>query len=473
MEMKSYITTYTSKYYSGEEIDERLLKGYYDDAVNKGYSGALEEFQSLLASQHLINLDVLSSNTYTDADDALKALLVIIPNPQKGLVFEYTDPEYDILRSIKFIGSNPKILEGNWLDISNITLDIENLNNYPDGKLTSSYKLLKDLVRLGNVNPITLVDRGVPSGRLYLYQDARKKVINLTCDTNYKLSLDSMSFVTDNTGIDFNNPHRYQRVLSINGNILDKEGNLIGTNHCTKWYQSKNCECSGGSGDNTGAGINDFRRTLEPDKITLTLVPSKGSQMNVVLPEVSQEYAGLMTPNLLNSINDSFKEIQDQIKDILDRLKDLESGKPDTDIKKLSQLENDLEYLSVQVNEEILYLSSIDTGESANKISSWSNDMNLININYIANPEDNWIEGVILHTQGVYKDFVIEVERGNIINTLWDLGSNEGSLNSGDGILEILIPKPEGVNGNLSSLERDVEYTTCQFIDGQLFFTIL
>lgn len=41
---------YQSKYYTCEEIDERLLKGYYDDAVSKGYSDTFEQFKLNLAS---------------------------------------------------------------------------------------------------------------------------------------------------------------------------------------------------------------------------------------------------------------------------------------------------------------------------------------------------------------------------------------------------------------------------------------
>lgn len=41
---------YQSKYYTCEEIDERLLKGYYDDAVSKGYSDTFEQFKVELAS---------------------------------------------------------------------------------------------------------------------------------------------------------------------------------------------------------------------------------------------------------------------------------------------------------------------------------------------------------------------------------------------------------------------------------------
>lgn len=42
--------TYRSKYFTAEEIDQRLLQGYYDDAVNNGYTGTKENFLSDLLS---------------------------------------------------------------------------------------------------------------------------------------------------------------------------------------------------------------------------------------------------------------------------------------------------------------------------------------------------------------------------------------------------------------------------------------
>ena len=41
---------YTSKHYTCEEIDQRLLQGYYDDAVKAGFSGTIEEFWGLVLS---------------------------------------------------------------------------------------------------------------------------------------------------------------------------------------------------------------------------------------------------------------------------------------------------------------------------------------------------------------------------------------------------------------------------------------
>ena len=41
---------YTSKYYTCEQIDQRLLQGYYDDAVAKGFTGNIAEFWEKILS---------------------------------------------------------------------------------------------------------------------------------------------------------------------------------------------------------------------------------------------------------------------------------------------------------------------------------------------------------------------------------------------------------------------------------------
>ena len=35
---------YVSKYYTNEEIDQRLLQGYFDDFVKAGFAGTINEF---------------------------------------------------------------------------------------------------------------------------------------------------------------------------------------------------------------------------------------------------------------------------------------------------------------------------------------------------------------------------------------------------------------------------------------------
>ena len=68
---------YESKYYTCEEIDERLLKGYYDDAVSKGYSGTFEQFKIELASIKDIaanknNIEILSKDLSDEIDRSTK-----------------------------------------------------------------------------------------------------------------------------------------------------------------------------------------------------------------------------------------------------------------------------------------------------------------------------------------------------------------------------------------------------------------
>lgn len=39
---------YVSKYYTCEEIDQRLLQGYYDDSLAHGFVGTLKEVLGIL-----------------------------------------------------------------------------------------------------------------------------------------------------------------------------------------------------------------------------------------------------------------------------------------------------------------------------------------------------------------------------------------------------------------------------------------
>ena len=61
---------YISKYYTCEEIDQRLLQGDYDDAVANGYTGTLQEFWAMVLSIKNLVEKVpgygLSKNDFTD-----------------------------------------------------------------------------------------------------------------------------------------------------------------------------------------------------------------------------------------------------------------------------------------------------------------------------------------------------------------------------------------------------------------------
>lgn len=62
---------YTSKYYTCEQIDERLLQGYYDDAVANGFTGNKAEFwEKILSIPGVITaLDSLRNDLKTRYDE--------------------------------------------------------------------------------------------------------------------------------------------------------------------------------------------------------------------------------------------------------------------------------------------------------------------------------------------------------------------------------------------------------------------
>lgn len=73
---------YKSKHYTCEEIDQRLLQGYYDDAVQRGYSGTKEDFIDMVLT--IVNKvdkvpgKVLTTNDFTnELKEKLDTLLSI------------------------------------------------------------------------------------------------------------------------------------------------------------------------------------------------------------------------------------------------------------------------------------------------------------------------------------------------------------------------------------------------------------
>ena len=83
---------YESKYYTCEEIDERLLKGYYDDAVSKGYNDTFEQFKTELASIKDIaanknNIEVLSKDLSDEIDRSTKMDQYLDDKHSRGKIF--------------------------------------------------------------------------------------------------------------------------------------------------------------------------------------------------------------------------------------------------------------------------------------------------------------------------------------------------------------------------------------------------
>lgn len=77
---------YTSKYYTCPEIDQRLLQGYYDDAVHHGFIGTIDEFwKFILSIRECIKLTPDSVATQNNFSNELKAKLDGIENGARNI----------------------------------------------------------------------------------------------------------------------------------------------------------------------------------------------------------------------------------------------------------------------------------------------------------------------------------------------------------------------------------------------------
>lgn len=83
---------YNSKYYTCEQIDQRLLQGYYDDAVAAGYTGS--------KAQYLAGL--LKAINYADNPDHLITANKVVYNPAiSGLTSKNVQEAIDEIESKK------------------------------------------------------------------------------------------------------------------------------------------------------------------------------------------------------------------------------------------------------------------------------------------------------------------------------------------------------------------------------------
>ena len=77
---------YTSKYYTCPEIDQRLLQGYYDDAVHHGFQGTIDDFwKFILSIRDCIKTSQGSVATQNNFSDELKAKLDGIENGARNI----------------------------------------------------------------------------------------------------------------------------------------------------------------------------------------------------------------------------------------------------------------------------------------------------------------------------------------------------------------------------------------------------
>ena len=93
------MANYISKYFTAEEIDQRLLQGYYDDAVKAGYTGTKQQLLTsiikslyhtvLSGSINFFNEDGKLYIGYKNLDDNSDPIKVVLPeatNKSSGLL---------------------------------------------------------------------------------------------------------------------------------------------------------------------------------------------------------------------------------------------------------------------------------------------------------------------------------------------------------------------------------------------------
>lgn len=97
---------YKSKYYTCEQIDQRLLQGYFDDAVAAGYTGSKAQYLAglLRAINYSANPTITADKVvYNSADDSYKnvqeALVGITQRVLKIKFVSMSESDYEALET--------------------------------------------------------------------------------------------------------------------------------------------------------------------------------------------------------------------------------------------------------------------------------------------------------------------------------------------------------------------------------------
>ena len=220
---------YQSKYYTCEEIDERLLKGYYDDAVSKGYQGTFEQLQLELASVDLVDLNLLNGNagyTMTEAVAKIDELSLVYTSIAR---FRYTDKTYNKIRTLIYDPTKSTTRE-KVTDISTYTLTLTEFN----GDIMKT--LLTDLGKIGFKGSVYITNSGFICGKVSIFGDSMGHVVNQEVLTNCLLS-------SDHTSLEISHNHtkifKYDRFFNLSkSNIQDRERNLVLSHDNSIWYIS-------------------------------------------------------------------------------------------------------------------------------------------------------------------------------------------------------------------------------------------
>ena len=219
-------TYYNSQYYTCEEIDERLLKGYYDDVVSKGYPLTFDQFKSELASVNLLDVNIKNNNAGYTLATAIVAAKSIISSIPVGLRIRFTDSNYGKLRTIECtVASAPNNLTS-WKDITDYKITLAELNG------TSLNGLWSELATLG-CKDMLVYNSNTVVGILQLMSDTSNKVVNQILITSCIKSNNSMEILSTT---DIPNINRYERIFAL-ASTVDIEGNTISASNYSKWYE--------------------------------------------------------------------------------------------------------------------------------------------------------------------------------------------------------------------------------------------
>lgn len=188
---------YTSKYYTCEQVDQRLLQGYYEDAVAAGYTGSKAQYLAgllkainyadnpTITADKVVYSTVISGLTSKNVQEAIDKL----ENKKfdKDNVAQESGEAEDKVMSQKSVSDYLNNLERTTLKLKSIPLDIigcyinkntgENVG-YPDGAAATDYQSMQ------GVSEIIYTGRYGISACMIAFYDADKKFISSLGDSN-------------------------------------------------------------------------------------------------------------------------------------------------------------------------------------------------------------------------------------------------------------------------------------------------
>lgn len=170
---------YISKYYTCPQIDQRLLKGYYDDAIRHGFIGTIDDFwKFILSIRDCIKLTPDSVATQNNFSNELKAKLDSVEFGARNITQmsqldnnTHYQSEFEVRNII-----NPLINEIN-TRIADIYTKQAAINNQVSNIHDTVSKLEKDITTLTTlINDINTKTLPEISGKLKNLEDSIKEL---------------------------------------------------------------------------------------------------------------------------------------------------------------------------------------------------------------------------------------------------------------------------------------------------------